>query len=169
MKCGLLLPSLACSPSRRRPRSGRGQARPMMWAVPTALRRCPRSDRGHQSHKAERDGVSLIYPVTADTGPPVRVDTLRPLGQSGRRVLTGPRSDTRQAGPQRRRSEGKAATTGTKPGRTRPLQPVFLLFCPINGPFSRHFPAPLAHARSDESFGGKRQNHHPLRSFGLRG
>ena len=104
-----------------------------------------------------------------DERAPVRVDTLHPLERSGRRVLTGPRSDAGQTGPQRRRSEGKAATTGAIPRAGSPAPACFLLFCPINGPFSRHFPAPLAHARSDESFGGKRPNHHPLSILHARG
>ena len=53
MKCGLLLPSLARSPS---PAGALSQTVGI--------------------YHTERDGVSLIYSVTADTGPPVRVDTL---------------------------------------------------------------------------------------------
>lgn len=42
----------------------------------------PRADDLGQTvgiYHTERDVVSLIYSVTADTGPPVRVDTLHPL------------------------------------------------------------------------------------------
>ena len=128
-------------------------------------------DVGSAHHAAP---VPSVKPLSSTArsgrgGPPVRVDTLHPLERSGRRVLTGPRSDAGQTGPQRRRSEGKAATTGAIPRAGSPAPACFLLFCPINGPFSRHFPAPLAHARSDESFGGKRPNHHPLSILHARG
>lgn len=86
------------------PHSGRGRADDVGSAHRVAP--VPSVRPWSSTARSGRGGVSLIYPVTADTEPPVRADTLRPLERSGRRVLTGPRSDTRQAGPRRRRSEG---------------------------------------------------------------